>query len=59
MYLQELYDMTKPGGVLLIAVPSWVDEQIFFVSARTYGAVRLPMLVQQDRWEVGVPSCNV
>jgi hypothetical protein len=51
-YTKELYDMTKPGGVLLIAVPAWCTDHVFFVSARAYGPKRLPLLLSQDRWQV-------
>jgi hypothetical protein len=49
--MKELYDMTKPGGVLLLAVPSWYQDFIMFSSARVYGPLRLQRLVQQDNWE--------
>ena len=49
--VMELYDMTKPGGVLLLAVPSFHEDFVFFVSARGYGPIRLPMLATQDRWQ--------
>ena len=50
--VQELWDMTAPGGLLLLAVPSWYQDQQSFPSARVYGPLRLPKLVQQDPWEV-------
>ena len=49
--LHELWDVTKPGGILLLAVPAWARDAIMFESARVYGPLRLPLLVQQ----VGVP----
>lgn len=49
--MKELFDMTSPGGVLLLAVPSWYQDQQSYPSARVYGPLRLPLLIQQDEWE--------
>jgi hypothetical protein len=56
--MKELYDMTKPGGVLMLAVPSWYQDVLWFVSARVYGPIRLPRLCfgdpddpKADRWQ--------
>ncbi|MBN1917647.1 MAG: DUF268 domain-containing protein [Verrucomicrobia bacterium] len=47
--MRRLWDLTKPGGVMLLTIPVGVDEVVIPVH-RIYGRERLPRLL--DGWEV-------
>jgi len=47
--MRKMKEIVKPGGILLLAVPTGRD-MISFNSARVYGRLRLPLLIEGWDW---------
>jgi hypothetical protein len=47
--MRKMKEIVKPGGILLLAVPTGADA-IRFNSARIYGRLRLPLLIEGWDW---------
>lgn len=47
--MRKMKEVVKPGGILLLAVPTGADT-IRFNSARIYGRLRMPLLIEGWDW---------